>query len=922
MKRCLSWLALAASAAFFAACGGDDAPPTQEPSGGGRITGQVVQTDTDEPLPNASVSVGDRSVRTGPDGQFVLDGLPASAAASVKVEAAGHGANVARVAVVQGEITDLRVRLVKLAPARAIDAGVATTLTLAGSPAQVMLPAGALVDAETGAPVSGTVSASLTDIDPASDPGRMPGAFTTEQSGEVRSIESFGAVKVDLRDANGRRLDLAPNQTATVRIPLSTRSPNPPATVPLFHFDETTGFWTQEGSATLKTGDGEPYYEGTVSHFSYWNADIVADTVWLDGCVVDDAGKPAGRVQVSGSGVDYSGLTSAITDAEGRFRMPVRRNSTTAVWAATLDRVTTVHDVAVGATNMTMPACMKLGAANAGTPGKLAPRLLLNPRNTTIAVDDYAFFTAVIEGTQPMQYQWRRNGQPIDGAVSSVLFVGPALATDDGAVFSVTATNVAGTVTSTGATLSVSTTPIAPAILLQPRPLTVNAGDTAVFAVSATGSNPLAYQWRRNGIDIAGATQPVLSLTAGDTDNGALYSVVVRNAAGTVTSGAAQLTVVSSTSPPVIVAGPVGRVASVGDSVTFSVAATGSGPLSYRWQRNGVDIAQAIESTYTLDAVAASDHLAAFRVVVSNAHGSTPSEAAVLTVNAGTSDQTERVLRLFGEWSTGLMAVTAPLSVTDEDFIVLPAAEVCSTGSVTATLDGGSLPAPGQPLPFGTHALAARFSTCGTESAVFDGASSVTYTMNDAALRTGSADATVTDFVHQGTDLNGDAQSIRTNGQARIEFDGSLVGTTETTNMRFIPASGFSFAQVDSGLASTAVSGSVSTRFDEVGGMATRMRQDFSAYTFTRGGVTYVFSGFMAFEFNGTTGATGSGTVSITANGVEVARISGTQAGYGVEVLNGGIPASAGPLSSGATTRRTATIAPMTGMPRMRAVAR
>ena len=48
-----------------------------------------------------------------------------------------------------------------------------------------------------------------------------------------------------------------------------------------------------------------------------------------------------------------------------------------------------------------------------------------------------------------------------------------------------------------------------------------------------------------------------------------------------------------------------------------------------RWQRNGVDIPQANESTYTLDAVATSDHLAIFRVVVSNAQGSTPSADAV-----------------------------------------------------------------------------------------------------------------------------------------------------------------------------------------------------------------------------------------------------------------------------------------------------
>ncbi len=63
-------------------------------------------------------------------------------------------------------------------------------------------------------------------------------------------------------------------------------------------------------------------------------------------------------------------------------------------------------------------------------------------------------------------------------------------------------------------------------------PVTVTAGQNAVFAVTANGSGPLAYQWKRNGADIAGATTAVLTFAATDADNGATYSVAVSNASG------------------------------------------------------------------------------------------------------------------------------------------------------------------------------------------------------------------------------------------------------------------------------------------------------------------------------------------------------------------------------------------------------
>ncbi len=350
---------------------------------------------------------------------------------------------------------------------------------------------------------------------------------------------------------------------------------------------------------------------------------------------------------------------------------------------------------------------------------------------------------------------------------------------------------------------------------------------------------------------------------------------------------------VPANAPPAIQVPPASAVVDQGDSVTFGVLAQGSGTLAYQWQRNGANIAGATSATYTIDEVTAADHQASFRVVVTNAVGSTTSAAAVLSVNTGAVDQKDRILKLLGNWAVGLTASGAPLQIADDDFKVKALATVRQTGTVAPTLDGAA-PTTGQVLPLGNHTLAATFTACETGGARYDGSSSVAYQFADTAHRNGAAQSTVTDFVHTGTDDVGDETAVRANGQARIELDGSLVGTTETIKLRFIPAAGFTLTDVDSGVASSAVSGNALLHNVLVSDAMKLTRQEFAAYTFTRGGVTYVLDGFVQFEFTSPVSIVGTGTVTLKANGVEVARVTATATGYGVEVLNGGVPVSAG----------------------------
>lgn len=180
-----------------------------------------------------------------------------------------------------------------------------------------------------------------------------------------------------------------------------------------------------------------------------------------------------------------------------------------------------------------------------------APTISAPPASMSVAVGQGATFSVTADGSAPLSYQWLRDGVVIAGATGAGYSIGAAVIGDDAARFSVVVSNAAGSVTSAEATLTVSTVAAGPSLTTQPAAVTVAAGATASFSVSATGSAPLAYQWRRNGANIAGATAATYATpatTAGD--DGARFSVVVSNALGSVTSSEAPLTVTATAGPP------------------------------------------------------------------------------------------------------------------------------------------------------------------------------------------------------------------------------------------------------------------------------------------------------------------------------------------------------------------------------------
>src|SRR5262245_23813600 len=115
-----------------------------------------------------------------------------------------------------------------------------------------------------------------------------------------------------------------------------------------------------------------------------------------------------------------------------------------------------------------------------------------------------------------------------------------------------------------------------PTITLQPASRTVAIGQSATFQVGASGSAPLAYHWRRNRVNISGATAATYTLASAQlSDSGALFDVVVSNNFGTAASNAAQLTVTQSTVPSAAITKPASGTTYAGGNV-INYAGTGN----------------------------------------------------------------------------------------------------------------------------------------------------------------------------------------------------------------------------------------------------------------------------------------------------------------------------------------------------------
>jgi hypothetical protein len=237
----------------------------------GGVNGIVVD-ENNRPVADATVKSGTNTTTTDRYGVFHFRNINLSKAnGTVKVEKNGYYTGYRTFVTVAGRINNVRIKMLPKANSGSFAASAGGTVNISGG-AKLVMPVNAITDA-AGTTYSGTVNIAMTWIDPSSADlpytvmGDLRGITT---AGAERGLSTYGMIGVELTSSSGQALKIASGKTAELTFPVpASLQASAPATIDLWHFDEATARWKQEGTAT-KTGNN---YVAQVSHFSFWNCD-------------------------------------------------------------------------------------------------------------------------------------------------------------------------------------------------------------------------------------------------------------------------------------------------------------------------------------------------------------------------------------------------------------------------------------------------------------------------------------------------------------------------------------------------------------------------------------------------------------------------------------------------------------------------
>jgi len=195
---------------------------------------------------------------------------------------------------------------------------------------------------------------------------------------------------------------------------------------------------------------------------------------------------------------------------------------------------------------------------DANPPGLVSDQPVVSPSGTIYATTPFSL-SANVYGAGPLVFQWRKDGTVV-GTTSD--YAKAAASVADNGNYDVIVSNSHGAVTSAIVNLTINSA-VPPTIIQPPADRPVYAGGSASFTVTASGTTPFTYQWKKNGANIGGATNQTLVITNVAAADAANYSVGVTNVAGGAVSAGAALSL--RTAP----------------ANSYETAVVGSGPVAY-----------------------------------------------------------------------------------------------------------------------------------------------------------------------------------------------------------------------------------------------------------------------------------------------------------------------------------------------------
>ena len=268
--------------------------------------------------------------------------------------------------------------------------------------------------------------------------------------------------------------------------------------------------------------------------------------------------------------------------------------------------------------------------ARSAIPSVIPPEITGHPSAATINSGSTTTLTVAASGSAPLAYQWYQGAAGITDTpvgTDSSSFTTPALSMDTS--YWVRVSNSSGSADSAAAMVTVI---VPPSIISHPDSREIWDYESATLYVTASGSQPLSYQWYAGSP--GDTSQPVGTGDAFSTSFGGTYWVRVSNAAGSADSGAASVTVrFLPPDPPLIISQPASATIPSDSSVTLTVAANGTAPLSYQWYQGPVGtMTMPVGSDSNRFTTPALTQTTSYWVRVSNSAGSVDSEPATVAV--------------------------------------------------------------------------------------------------------------------------------------------------------------------------------------------------------------------------------------------------------------------------------------------------
>jgi hypothetical protein len=296
------------------------------------------------------------------------------------------------------------------------------------------------------------------------------------------------------------------------------------------------------------------------------------------------------------------------------------------------------------------PAAIVTSTAATLTVTASIPVVVSPPADATVPSGSSATFAASSTSDPAATVQWQSSTDSgaswanISGATAASYATGSVATAQSGTRYRAVFTNAAASVPSLAATLTVTAT--VPVITTQPADATAPSGSSATFSAASSADPAATVQWQSSTdsgaswANISGATAASYATGAVTTaQSGTRYRAVFTNAAGSVQSSAATLTVTASI--PVITTQPADATVPSGSSATFSASSTSDPAATVQWQSStnaGIswaNISGATSASYTTGSVTTAQSDTRYRAVFTNAAASVPSSAATLTVTAG-----------------------------------------------------------------------------------------------------------------------------------------------------------------------------------------------------------------------------------------------------------------------------------------------